>query len=670
MLKYHIIRGVCMKNIISLSYKKLLSFFLCTFLCLASPLSLLSAPKNPMADMSPEQMQQIEKELSQAAKEIDNYVNSLPPEQQQEFHQAVQELQSELEKMSDEELEGFVNELFTSDELWQEETPEAPQQSISQPTAIQEIPKAKIKKVKPVAPTSKQQQAIEMIKSIISSTESLLTKSETLPEINDKVVQWIKKGQLFDWPQTNNWESIKAAIESFNQKLNKMLEKDPHTSKYRFLDELVTNEALFNNLSHIRTVFADKVPEINIAIFGMTSLDQTSKQALQRVLSKFGEAINTLKLPQELDKVIEKFDPQAKALREKEEQARKKALESSKQKPTNRPTVYAGRRDPEIPAATPQYDDFYSDPFSQPSSSGSSRSTRKKQPAKKEEPQKKDAGKKSEKKKDDTSKLGEHLTKIEKEIKVANKAANNKTMINMYTHLRSNEPVDTDVAQYNLPTTIKHVQAAASHVSNLKNTMLDMSDTTKKRYKVEVENRYKKYGKNLETVYNQLNKVAKEWKSIQPGLSQEKKYAYVGSGRPHFQQENTKDDSKKSAKLTVKGNATTATAMEAADANVVNAQEIQEAGQELQGAAQQIQQRNPQTNVQGDDAQVLQQVGQELQNQSKKVNPKKKKKEQQKQAEQKKLEGIQKEVPNPGSILALHEALKELKEAIKEIDQK
>ena len=112
----------------------------------------------------------------------------------------------------------------------------------------------------------------------------------------------------------------------------------------------MSDEALYNNLKKIKTSLVDKEPIIEQSPFGFEKMSKVSKEAVRSVLAIYTESLYLLKTPEALDKIIEKFEPKAKALREEEEAAAKKALEESKKGRPTIPTKTAGVPEKEAPS--------------------------------------------------------------------------------------------------------------------------------------------------------------------------------------------------------------------------------------------------------------------------------------------------------------------------------
>src|SRR5438445_1597541 len=75
----------------------------------------------------PMQMQDIEKEMAEANKAIEEYIASLPPAEQAEFNRQVEEFSQMFENMDDAEFEKFLGEMFNEDQMPQPDFYQTPE---------------------------------------------------------------------------------------------------------------------------------------------------------------------------------------------------------------------------------------------------------------------------------------------------------------------------------------------------------------------------------------------------------------------------------------------------------------------------------------------------------------------------------------------------------------
>ncbi len=321
--------GITMKYIKNTSKVALLIIMLSPFF---SPAHLFTQPE---ADLSPQEMQeleQFEQELLEASQAIDEYVSTLSSDEQAEFNRAVEEVSEMIEGMSEEELNQFLGEMFTGEPAVEPEVEvEKPEEPV-----IEEEPTVEQEPELTVEQQRKIENAIKLIDSIIKNTNTYIIKVQSSPDLPAKIVHWGKKDTIKEWPTDLTWKDFRTNMETFVQKLYKMKDQDPRTKEYKYMDGLLEDETLFNNVAQLEAKLKKEVPRIEIPEFGLQKLSIKSKQATQKATSSYTEALYTLKIPESLDKLFEKFEPKAEKLRKEEEAAKKRAEQEAK-KP-RRPT--------------------------------------------------------------------------------------------------------------------------------------------------------------------------------------------------------------------------------------------------------------------------------------------------------------------------------------------
>ena len=144
--------------------------------------------------MSQDEMEAMEKELEQAALAIEEHVNTLSPEEQEEFHRAVAEVEKMMSEMSEEELGQFFEEVLTQ-ELAAAEEKVSP--SLTQQTPTDQIPEeTPIIETKPKITSSEQEAALFLIDSIIKHTDEFIIKAGNIPDLSARVKRWIASGKI------------------------------------------------------------------------------------------------------------------------------------------------------------------------------------------------------------------------------------------------------------------------------------------------------------------------------------------------------------------------------------------------------------------------------------------------------------------------------------------
>ena len=289
-------------------------------------------PALPFANnSSPEEMDRMMmQDIEQTAKEIDAFVKTLPPKEQEEFNRVVKVVEKKMGEADPATLERFLTNQMAPDELDQflgtmfadiEPAPE--QQEEAQPAVTK---KEKVKKKPAPEVVSKQDILVATIKEIIKKTDSFIVKTQAIPELTTKVKQWGKSNIIYDWDPSFEWEKVKKDIETLRQQLEKAIDKDPKNNKYKFIDEILKNEALTNNITKIKTALSEYEPQIEVSSFGLSKMTEKARTALQRSLSAFTESLYRVSLPKELENIFKTYEPRAKKLRDECENAEKKAV--------------------------------------------------------------------------------------------------------------------------------------------------------------------------------------------------------------------------------------------------------------------------------------------------------------------------------------------------------
>ena len=287
---------------------------------------------------------------------MEMFQNMTAEEQQEMFMGIMEELEKEVNKMPPEEQEKFL------ENFWAEVEREATQleakikplpeqiQPEQEPTPIAPTP-TREEKTAPVQPivTSKIDDALKIIDSLLSKLENIVRKSSLIPDFSIKVETWVKKGEVK--PSFDSWETLKNKIELLVQQLHKLQERDLKTKEYKYLVELIKNEVVFNNLSRVESVLRTNVPHIEVPEFESTQLKEKSVTALKNSLTSISEAFYKLGIPASLDCIIEKYEPTAKKLKEEQEACIREAQQSRGMVKVT-PPIEAGRK-PEAPKYQP-----------------------------------------------------------------------------------------------------------------------------------------------------------------------------------------------------------------------------------------------------------------------------------------------------------------------------
>lgn len=273
-----------------------------------------------------------EAELEEANRAIEEYVASLPPAEQAEFNRQVEEMAQMFENMSEDDFEKFLGEMFTDDQMMEPNPFE-----ISQPE-VQET----IEVVLSADDKKKVETAVKVVDDIINQTNLFMVIINSSLELPERIARWGAKGDIANWQAGSDWNKFKIELDVFVQVLYKLLEQDIATKKYKYLFDVIADEALYNNLIQLQTELNALVPVINIPEFNIQKLSTQSKTAIKDILNKYTEGLYLLTIPQAIDKIFEKYAPEAEKIRAAEEAATKKALEAQKTTRTPAPKSEAG----------------------------------------------------------------------------------------------------------------------------------------------------------------------------------------------------------------------------------------------------------------------------------------------------------------------------------------
>ena len=504
------------------------------------PLFLL-AGINGWAQEEMQDLTTLEKELEETSKAIDEYVSTLSPDEQEEFNKAVEEVTEMIENMSEEEFTQFLGEIG-------EEFPlEEPKEEVIEEKDIKEeeipTPEPVVKEEK-----GKQSQAILLIDAIITHTNSFVVKIASSPELPGKIEYWGKQGTIKEWPSTLQWKDFKQQLERFSQKLYKMKDRDSQTKKYKYIDNFIKDEALYNNLAQLKRQVTTYGPTIEIPEFGLEKLSAESKQATQKVANAYTEALYILKIPQALEKLFEEYEPVAKKVRAEEEAAEKKAAAEAKKKPTPERALVAGREAegadfgyPRTPAYTPSAYPTYTPTYGPSKIPKREEPTDLKKPGKPTKPRPGKPGKpepteeKFERapaleKKDLESETA--LVKMRENLKeIAGIIERSDKLKNIETHVTSEEPVDHTLAVIDVPPIKRKISDVISNIKAFKRRVQLLGSVQKKYYKEELKILVDEYKEPLKKVADAINAIKEKIdtdEAFDKSISDEKKYAYLG----------------------------------------------------------------------------------------------------------------------------------------------
>lgn len=251
-----------------------------------------------------------------------------------ELNTAMEEEIDKMSKMNDEELNKYIQDAekeFQNLGLMPETPATTPQ---TQPEIIQPEP------IRPPAPVVEKEEIkkpsrdmVPTIDEIVSRLDSFIQKANQVVEMAANFEKWGKKGKLHGWNPAMTWAVFKEKLETLKKKLLEVKSLDPKTQRPKYLGDLTADNALCNNLAQFKTVLAKHEPDVQAPSFGLKKLSKSSKNAFIAVINDCLEALIALNLPAEFDKIIAKYEPTAKKLKEAEEKAQQAAVEASKRHP-------------------------------------------------------------------------------------------------------------------------------------------------------------------------------------------------------------------------------------------------------------------------------------------------------------------------------------------------
>lgn len=496
---------------------------------------------------------QIQKEVEQLPTRDQLRAQGMPEEQilkantKEKFDEDVKRYSS----MSEEELFAEMEKALAEVEKagTPEARPEYPPTDIYQGEESKPVTPAPV--IKPAVPSNKQQAAIQMIDSLLASITNFLSKAQVMVELPGKIVTWSKDGKLRNWPANLTWNSFRSQIEELQAKLNKIKDKDAKTGTYKYLDELIKEEGTYNNLVKIKESLARSVPKITPGSFGIDKMNSSVRQAIRDTLSSLHEAVATLALPANLDKIIEKYDPTAKKIKESEESAAKRALEESRRGRTPGYATVGGY---------PKSDSDYRGSYDYDRGGGRYSPGTFDAPAReKDKPleDKKDAkagaaggGKADAKKPEDKKPTAEKPKREEDKTALGfvnkfndglyefqNAIEENKNLLNIEKHMSDSNQVDSKLIE-EAKNSIEGIRNAERAARRLKSHLSKLTKEQQKEYKKDIRESYKVATKDIEKMLKQLDSLDKPLgaSALLPGgqaagvanLRKTKNFAYFG----------------------------------------------------------------------------------------------------------------------------------------------
>jgi hypothetical protein len=253
---------------------------------------------------------------------------SLSAEERAKFDNDVAELTKALENMSEKELEEFFTQLVAMDQEMAGQMPTEIPQPVAEP--VMPLPQPEPVKPEPVK-KGDTRPAEQLIDSIVARINSFILKTKTIQDFDRKLISWQREGKIRKNGEIISWNDLQNAVNQFTQKLLKLKDKDPKTKELRYLFDLIEDKALYEKLSELNSELTNLEPNIIVSPTpGPQQVNKNAKTFIRKVIDTLTKTLYVDKLGDSIDKIIEKYEPTAKKLKEQEERKEQQALEASK----------------------------------------------------------------------------------------------------------------------------------------------------------------------------------------------------------------------------------------------------------------------------------------------------------------------------------------------------
>jgi hypothetical protein len=269
-------------------------------------------------------------------------LENISPEQQKELEAQLGTVFKKMETLSPEEiqyLEQHPEAMFDFVEKTVAEEPVAAPTPTPVPTPS--IPaqekKTETKPIVPSRPAHEILKTAELLEKIISITEDFIVKITTL-KLEERIDRWAEKNKIKNWQSGLTYKTFKDQLLTFVKKIRVIKEEqDPETKLPVYVNFVIKNSALLNNLQKLYTTLSDQWQLITTQEEETDSLIQKltreTKQALRSMLDTYAQAL--MNIPPQLDAIIKSYGPRAKELLEKEKELSERALKERKSPPAH-----------------------------------------------------------------------------------------------------------------------------------------------------------------------------------------------------------------------------------------------------------------------------------------------------------------------------------------------
>lgn len=279
-----------------------------------------------------------EEDMMAMQQELQAQIDSMSDAERESFYQIMENV----ERMSQEDpaaLERFITGTMTKEEEAEfvktmvpegEAIPEAP----AQPK--EESPKADTKEQPKVEVLTEAQLSLqEMIISCIAKTESFLVKMQSYPEINTRIRSWTRNNSLTSWPDSKQWTDVEFDINIFIQKISAIENEKNKSKKNALIDAFSKNGSLLASLTAINDALIAYEKDVDIAPFGIVKIKKETKAAMQKILNVLTAQLYNAQINTQLTEILKSYESEDKKLKEGEDALIKKA-QQDREKPRSK----------------------------------------------------------------------------------------------------------------------------------------------------------------------------------------------------------------------------------------------------------------------------------------------------------------------------------------------
>jgi hypothetical protein len=300
--------------------KKILIVFFSLFLQTA--IIVAGLMQNPFANLSEEEIVEMQRGFEA---DLNNYLSELSEEERTAFFEEMEEFERRLNEMPEEELNQFVESIFTEAGFPIQKQPSTP------PPAPEDPPvKAKKKPVKKQK-LSNTEEIAKITDELINQIEQLLRKIQSMPDSSSIIDPLIKVDIVPGIPEDFSWHMLKIEIEKLNSALYKLKMKDSKTKIHKHFATITENKELLEAFKKLNTDMKQQLPLITIPSFGMGKITQETKIALKTILHSCIQMIYGFDLLKKIDGIFKTYESEETVILKNQtkmkEDARKKTHE-------------------------------------------------------------------------------------------------------------------------------------------------------------------------------------------------------------------------------------------------------------------------------------------------------------------------------------------------------